>query len=335
MYKGWTIPFKINRSLTQEERDQALPRDGAPVARPQQRAALIAMNSTYLDWIDRRFVYRGTMNTFLATLTVLMMIPALIVLNWMGYSIRDDEEYWWTVFLMIVPIYIIFWCIVKLTLRGEYFSYTYWPVRFNRKTRMIHVFRHNGAGGTLSVSWDQVYFHIGVGGKQFPKATYICGHVLDGDIVKDTFALGHDVDDKRALLEMWEFLRCYMNDGPEAAGPHPLDRYVELSVMPSLCNCYIMLHIYYLGSLPLIGKILAYPFVLLYTATRWLVWKTCREPVFPPEVEATCQVERDDPNVWPVPHRCFDFANSVPGLYEYVVKKHQRARKAEQQPLGH
>ncbi|RZT36757.1 DUF6708 domain-containing protein [Cupriavidus agavae] len=335
MYKGWTIPFKINRLLTQEERDQALPRDGAPVARPEQRTALIAMNSTYLDWIDRRFVYRGTMLTFVSTLAILFIVPFSIYANITVYQIRNEEEYWWLLLLMGLPVYIIYGLLVKLTLRGEYFSYTYWPIRFNRKTRTVHVFRHNGSGGTLSVPWDEIYFHIGVGGKQCPKATYICGHVLDGDIVKDTFALGHDTpkDEKRVLLEMWEFIRCYMEEGPEAAGPHPLDRYISLSVTPSLYNCHIMMHTYYVGGFPLIARILAYPFVLLYTATRWLVLHTCRRPVFPPDVEAACQVESDDPNVWPVPRRCAEFADSVPGLWEHAMDK-ERARRREQRPFG-
>ncbi|MEN7531915.1 hypothetical protein, partial [Cupriavidus sp. DL-D2] len=118
------------------------------------------------------------------------------------------------------------------------------------------------------------------------------------------------------------------------AGPHPLDRYIELSVTPSLYNCHMIMHLYYVGGLPLIGKILAYPFVLLYTATRWLVLHTCRTPRFPPEVEATCQIEPTDPDVWPVPRRCFETANSVPGMYEYMMGKEQQARKNEQRILG-
>ncbi|MEN7531892.1 DUF6708 domain-containing protein, partial [Cupriavidus sp. DL-D2] len=221
MYVGWTMPFKVNRPLTQLERDQALPRAGLPLARPEQRGALVNMNSTYLDWIDRRFLYRGTMNTFLATLLILSMMPVLVLLNSMIFDLRGDEQYWWVLLFMMIPIYIMLWHVMRFIICGEYFSYVHWPIRFNRRTQMVHVFRHSGADGTLSVPWGQVYFHVGTGGKQHPNSIYIRGHILDGDIVKDTFALGHDVhkNEMRALLEMWEFIRCYMEEGPEAAGP--------------------------------------------------------------------------------------------------------------------
>jgi len=334
MYYGWTMPFKVNRPLTQMESDQALPKDGLPLARPEQRAGLICMNSTYIDWIDRRFPYRGTMNTFLASVCMLILIPFCAYANLVVYQDRFRVQHWWVLMLMGLPIYVMFWYIIKIAIRGEYFSYTYWPIRFNRKTRMVHVFRHNGAGGTLSVPWDQVYFYIGEG-KQRSDNVYIGGHILDGDVVKDTFALGLDAPKNNVLplFEMWEFIRCYMDEGPEAAGPHPLDRYIGLSVTPSLYNCQMMMDIYYLGELPRIARILAYPFVLLYTLTRWFVLRTCRKPVFPPEVEATCQVEPDDPHVWPVARRCFEFADSVPGLWEYTMEK-QRARQEKLRPFG-
>jgi hypothetical protein len=44
-------------------------------------------------------------------------------------------------------------------LRKESFAYTHYPMRFNRKTRTVHVFRPNGT--VLSVPWDQLYFTLG------------------------------------------------------------------------------------------------------------------------------------------------------------------------------
>lgn len=336
MYSGWTVPFETARPLTQKEQRQVLMRERGLDVEPGQRAALIALNSTYLDWIDRRFLFRGTLNTFLSTLFVIGAIVAVSSAQWMiisgGTSIREC----WPALIIPIPAYVACWYLYYMALRGEYFTYTYWPIRFNRKTRMVHVFRYNGPGGTLSVPWDEVFFHIGAGSQKRPDDIDIRGHVLDGDIVKDTFALGHTVprQHKRALLEMWEFIRRYMDEGPDAVGPHPLDRYIEVSVTPSLFNCFFMMHTFYVGGFPMIAQILAFPFVVLYTLTRWFVLHTCRKPVFPPEVEATCQIEPGDLNVWPVPRKCAEFVKTVPGLFEYIMAKEQRARNAEQQTLG-
>jgi len=330
--------FPINRPLTQEERDSALPRTPQPGVEPDQHLSLVHFNSTYIDWIDRRFLFRGGMNTLIGTVTFIAgNIGVFYWMNWIPWSLlrlRGDD--WWFGILMSLPVYGMSAFLYYAGLRGEYFRYTYWPIRFNRKTRMVHVFRHRGAGGTLSVPWDQVFFHIGRGTKM-PDLRDIRGEILEGDIVKDTFALGHvaSIRSEHALLEMWELIRRYMDESPEAAGPDPLDRYIDLSVRPTLKNCLITMVGYYAGgNMPDFFKVLVSPFVALYTLTRWVVWHTCRTPVFPPEVEATCQVEPNDPNVWPVPPSSGEFATTVPGLMAHVEARARRRWEAERKQRG-
>jgi hypothetical protein len=72
------------------------------------------------------------------------------------------------------------------------------------------------------------------------------------------------------------------------------------------------------------------PFVLIYSLQRWLILHTCRKPVFPPEIEATCNVEPGDPNVWPISRYTGEFAN-IPGRIERAEakaeKRHRRMEK--------
>ena len=328
MYTGWIQPFRVNRPLSQQERDIALLREPRAAITPAQRMALISINSTYLDWIDRRHLFRGNPGIFLATAIgtgLTSLFAYLIILIVRDYDGLVDLLGLTFMFGIIFPVF-------KFVLFKDYFSYTYFPIRFNRRTRMVHVFRHNGAGGVLSVPWDEVFFHIGQGTtrKDFRD---IRGEVLDGDIVKDTFALGH-VNSHQALLEMWEFIRRYMDEGPEAAAPHPLDRYVELSVTPSWKNCHLATSTYYAAGLPPAIQLLVSPLVLLFTLTRWVVLRTCRQPVFPPDIEATCQVNPDDPNVWPMPQSSGEFAATVPGLVEHAKAKALRNWQAERQRQG-
>ncbi|PNR54664.1 hypothetical protein LA07_16365, partial [Xanthomonas oryzae pv. oryzae] len=79
-------------------------------------------------------------------------------------------------------------------------------MRFNRKTRKIYVFREKRDGGLLIVPWDEVFFHIGRG-TDMKFLRDIRGEILDGDIVKDTFALGHCAERDEPVKEMWEFIR--------------------------------------------------------------------------------------------------------------------------------
>src|SRR5699024_5438726 len=118
-------------------------------------------------------------------------------------------------------------------IKVEFFTYTHWPVRFNRKNRMVYVFKHNGPGGVLRVPFDEVYFHLG----KSPGTSNndLRGEVLDGDIVVDTFAAGTAVGDKWMMANIWEFVLRYMEWGPES-----LDfKHISLSTKRSWYNAFV------------------------------------------------------------------------------------------------
>lgn len=151
-------------------------------------------------------------------------------------------------------------------------------------------------------------------------------------MVKDAFALGHTAPkiSPHMLHEMWEFIRRYMDEGPGAVASPTLERYVQLSVSPSLANCFLIARTYYAAGLPVVMQVVTFPIVLFFTLMRWLVLFACRKPVFPPEVGPTCAVAPDDPNVWPIPVKSGRFARSVPGLFEHAEGKARRKWEAPQ-----
>ncbi|AIY41484.1 hypothetical protein LT85_2326 [Collimonas arenae] len=321
MYSGWWTPFSINRPLTQDDRAEVLPHSSRLDVEPNERSGLIRFNSTYIDWIDRRFFLRGMLKTFL------LLVGWLILLCMFLFIVKglifpgDVERIGYLIpfpvaFLGVAAIYYAF-------LRFEFFSYVYYPIRFNRKTRMVHVFRHNGSGGVLSRPWDEIFFHLGHGTDPVSLRD-IRGEILDGDMVTDTFALGHFFERPQPVLEMWEFIRRYMEEGPEAVGEHPLDRYVSLSVTDRFKNCLIMSRIFYGAETPFTQAI-SLPLVVLSAVTRWLIFKTCKVPVFPPEIEAECVVEANDPNVWPIPETSGQFAAENPAIMQRAVERAEKA----------
>ncbi|ARK62931.1 hypothetical protein BOC37_24420 [Burkholderia pseudomallei] len=292
---------------------------------------LVRISSDFIEWIDRRFLYRGMLNV---SLVFLCVISFFILGGWLAVrgSVSDGDERMFFMFSVLAPVAMIALLYCKI-LSKEFFACVYYPIRFNRKTRNIHIFRDKRDGGILTVPWDSVFFHIGRG-TDMKFLRDIRGEVMEGDIVKDTFALGHCAESDRPVLEMWEFIRRYMEEGPEAVAKVPLDKYVELSVAPTLKNCLISAVGFTNATTPT-KRILLSPFIGLFTLVRWLVFKTCKEPQFPPEIEAECRVEPNDPNVWPIPASIGEFAATVPGFIERAREKAQRGQaqdNADRQP---
>jgi hypothetical protein len=122
---------------------------------------------------------------------------------------------------------------------------------------------------------------------------------------------------------MWEFIRRYMDEGPDAVVDSPMAKYVALSVTPTLKNC-MLFAVSYTSATTLFARVLLSPFIALFTATRWVVFRTSKEPVFPDAIEAACQVAADDPHVWPIPESTGQFAAEIPGVMEYAEAKARR-----------
>ncbi|AIY41485.1 hypothetical protein LT85_2327 [Collimonas arenae] len=322
MYTGLIPRFPRNRELTELEHTEALSRTRQPGVDVNERSGLISFNSTYIDWIDRQFSTRGMLKTVMATIIwfFFLLLTGFFVVNWM---LQDPEVVWWfwpcVAFVGLLASIFPYW----FFLRYEFFAYTHYPIRLNRKTRMVHVFRRNGKNGVLSIPWDEIFFHLGHGTDPVTLRD-IRGEILDGDIVKDTFALGHFFERPQPVLEMWEFIRRYMEEGPEAVAENPLDRYVSLSVTGSFKNCMIMSRIFYGADSPF-AQAISLPLVALSTVTRWLIFKTCKVPVFPREIEAECVVEANDPNVWPIPESSGQFAAENPAIMQRAVKRSKKA----------
>ncbi|QEO27190.1 DUF6708 domain-containing protein [Xanthomonas translucens] len=327
MYTGWVKRFPINRELKEEENSTSLQSGLQPDCAPSQRLGLVGINSTYIEWIDRRFLYRGMLNT---SVYVIGMIGFIIFSFFCLYESSKGGRPAVTFAIVSMAPALAAFSLYFILPRREFFRFVYYPIRFNRKTRKVYVFREPCDGGLLIVPWDKVFFHIGCG-TDMKFLRDIRGEILDGTIVKDTFALGHCAERDEPVKEMWEFIRRYMEEGPEAVAEHPLDKYVELSVAPTWKNCLISAVGFTNATTPF-KRVLLSPFIGTFTVVRWLVFKSCKQPVFPPEVEAECTVEPNDPNIWPVPKSIGEFVTTVPGLMTYAMRKAQGIRTPPDAP---
>jgi hypothetical protein len=323
VFTGWwkTLRFPVNRPLTDGEKGAALPIWSTIVDNYDSRGSLVALNSTYIEWIDRRFLLRGSINTCVALIgCVFVFIASTYFLLYWGIITPDFDAQLVAFFGYAIILFLV---VVMYCAQPGYdlFKKIYYPIRFNRKNGMIYVYRDKKDGGILSVPWNKVFFHVGEGLKN-KNLCDIRGEILDGKIVKDTFALGHYFEQPEPVHQMWNFICNYMEGGPKAVEQDPLDRYITLSVSPSFRNCLMMAYGFY-GATNAAVRIISLPFIALTTITRWLVFKTCSMPVWPAEIEAACKIEPDDPDVWPTPKYTGQFAAENPALVRRAMEKNR------------
>jgi hypothetical protein len=293
MYSGWTSAWPINRLLTQEEKDSALSRHRQEGIEPDDRGAATAFNSTYVEFVGRRFRLRGGISTLGISLSILFFMFLLLFLlidsplnlaNIIGLSITA---------IFCLSFIFLFWFKI---LNRDYFTHTYYPIRFNRKTREIYVFRDARDGGIITVPWEEGFFHIGRGLGNKRLLDLRCHVMGSGEVVKDTFVTGMFYMNQSAVQQLWDFVRRYMDENIESLGQ------VEIwtTPIPSFSNCWQIAGTN-IGAINNVLTFLLSPIIFALAGTRWLVMKTCKQPIFPAEIEAKCAIEPNDPHRLPEP----------------------------------
>ena len=316
MYEGWIFPFRHGTEISQSERSRHLSID-RPQAISDNQASLIRFNSTYIEMVDRRFRQRGMLLTCLSLLAVLVFVGAWIYLVFDSVSVRaDGEASGFDGFFVFVSLVLAAGVVVvsKLVLLKDFFTFTHYPVRFDRKARMVHAFLGRRDGGPVSVRWDDAFFHVGWSGEGDDRLSDIRCHVVDaqGSIVR-TFAVGHCFDDEAKVLAEWEFIRRYMEDGPADVFERPQvdaavygrdfavrTRRIDLSVVPSLRNSFYWV-VLAMPQAWFDARLWLAPLYSPLFLCRWLVMKSCRAPRWPPVIEAQAIVEPGDPARLPEP----------------------------------
>lgn len=192
------------------------------------------------------------------------------------------------------------------SLLKDCFNYTRRPIRFNRVDRKIYAFCHNGPGGVVSVPWDDAFLYV----ERQPKAGLTstaarmvrCLVLDEQGQVSDSFRIG-----KRAVLasseegelgkqvmaelyEDFEYYRRFMEDGPDSVPPVTEFLSTKVSFRNSLKLQFDgMSDMFRSGNLFLlfVGIIGAIPTFLLAVAYHG-AQLTCREPVWPDDIERAC-----------------------------------------------
>jgi hypothetical protein len=257
----------------------------------------ISINSVFLEAVDKFYPWRGVIALFFVPLFLLAVFGCASML-WTGLAQPTEallrEPLWLRVGVSLLVGGVMFggtaFFLAKFVLLGEVFAYTHYPVRLNRRNRMVYVFRSHRSGGVLAVKWDDVFWQLApcdktpkFGGMVFEHE--IRGHVLDADgkTVRDTFSLGRTSNACGAKAQ-WEHFRQYMQGGPAQIGPQEL-----LPIAHKRESFWFGLWAaareWDVNAALLL---LASPLWASFGLARTLAMLTCRRPRWPADVEAAC-----------------------------------------------
>ncbi|KEY58773.1 DUF6708 domain-containing protein [Serratia sp. DD3] len=300
-YYGLFPKFKFNRSLNEQERQYQLKQHEQIDLKNQSlasEASVITLNTNYMELVDKYYSAKGVGTLissvgFIATLSVLLY---MVLATLFQYSISwEDIGFLFFILLFGVPMVIFMFILLKT----EWFAWTHYPIRFDRKNRMVHAHRIDGS--SYSVPWDKVFFTLGLShGKGASKDYYISGHVLaeDNITVVDTFCLPATHGAREPLKRHWEFVRRYMEEGPQAV-ISVVDFCLPIEHKRESYNFGLLYLISQYDGIPLFLLPILFPFIFLlsfiFSIPRYIAIITSKRPIWSAEIEALCPVAADDP----------------------------------------
>lgn len=303
--------YKLNRPVTEREASSRLRVDKPCAETAKSRGTVFKTTDTCLEVCDGLHKEKGW-GLFAFSTAGLMVLAIAIMSLWMAIDIppavREKAQiefaFWGFGSLAVVALG-LFALAVRLLL-VDCFNYTRKPIRFNRTDRTIYAFRHNGPGGVLSVPWDSAFLYVerkpkaGLGGTA-PRVIR-CLVLNDKGLVVDTFSIGKRVvlafDESSSagqqvmeeLYQDFEYYRRFMEEGPSSVPPVAELLSTDVSFRNSLRMQFEDVPDILNAGHPLLWLLLAVTALpsLIQATVHYVAQLTCREPVWPEEVERAC-----------------------------------------------
>ena len=291
---GLTSKFPVNRPPTSQEKEVRLNQKIRLAVEPHYQLCVIKANSIFLESIDKWYGEKG-------------LITAIVIAEMLIFGITFGSIVWMWAFNELVNYAIgvgivLVFILTGLTylLKKESFAYTHYPMRFNRSSRTVHVFQPNGT--VLSAPWDEIFFTMGQA-DNVHKFWNVFGHILAEDrlTVIKTFALSvsetSGPDGITLLKSHWEFIRRYMEDGPE-----PILGQVEFCLPISERRESFVFGVRRMLANSSSATPIMYPVILLsmiFSLTtvpfRYFAIRTSKIPRWPAAIEQECAIPSNDP----------------------------------------
>ena len=309
-FSGLVGKFSLNRPLSSDDYKYQLKQGIRLDVEPHDILAVIKMNSTFLESVDKWFGYRGFTTAFAITGILIFIFPfgyitvkSLLVALGLVDTGQSRQQYAILAAFVGTMLVVICWGMLAL-FRKEAFALTHYPIRFNRLTRMIHYFRFNGE--VASVRWDDVFFTIAKASSLWS----VRGHVLADDkaTVLETFSLSHigmiyshEADPITGQFHAedhvrphWEFIRRYMEEGPQQLVQR-VQYCVPISDRKETLKAGLRRLLLNFSGEAGITTVLMSPIYAWLLIGRRVAVMTSKIPRWPKEIDAVCRVEPGDP----------------------------------------
>lgn len=263
--------------------------------------AAIQINSTYLELIDRWNYQRGFI-TVLSLAFILVLFGFIYIIVYFGFfnpfpnSGVGEMVLGGIFFIVFLGTILMFLHMLK----RECFSYTHYPIRFNRKLKKVYVIQPNKK--LLVANWED--FHIGL--QQYSRSSWDVRFSLldDQEKVTETFALPYTGFSQYSpeLLQHWEFVRRYMEDDTAKASYDAVTEVFPIHHRKeTFKKSFERVMIATTGGDQPINRTqrlifwATFPFRFIEFIGRILSVKTSKIPKFPDWVEQECKIETNDP----------------------------------------
>ncbi|MGF6094859.1 DUF6708 domain-containing protein [Pseudomonas sp. 18175] len=188
--------------------------------------------------------------------------------------------------------------------RVELFTQRHIVVRFNRITRHVYVNRPDYAGGVVTLPWDAVVPVINPEAPDFMGAGgfLVLGFLSDhsGAGYDELLMLGRPMHGNEELVGFWEFIRRFMEEGPEAVPkPKRLLTLRPLPVEPVRATLRFMSGFWRNGGkfAALITGTLLSPLIILHALSHWISLLLCWAPRWPKEIREAGQPGKPIPKL--------------------------------------
>lgn len=292
-------PFPVGRPLSDNDHKHRLRQD-VRIESPSPYADLsvIHLNSTFLEVVDKYYGWKGWVTFMIGVISLMMFSFGLwFLLYGFGQAGTGDTAGVFSGLLAAFLLWTFAFVAVRLG-RFEWAYYTHYPIRLNRKRRLVRVLRKDGS--TLTAPWDDVFFTL----DQDAGFWEVRGHVLehDGETIKETFALGafrtlNNSEGMPMLLAHWEFFRRYMEEGPAAVARYVTQALPVDGKKESFRVGYEVLasHFRAPGNAGTVLAVIGWPIIAVSSVGRWIAMRLSRIPKWPDEIEEVDRVEADDP----------------------------------------
>ena len=295
--------FLVNRPLNDYEQSHRFDIKKPASDKVHYDLSLVKLNSTFVECVDKWYSMRGFLAMAMAVFATILIYAVAFGI----YALIDSGYLFFAVpTLMALGL---LWFTTKFFL-SDAFTYTHYPIRFNRQNRQVYAFRRNGT--VLKAGWDDFYWTIyntklGLGGGDLN----VMGHLLDKDGVTIKESIGLSLVDagepgRQNQLQFFEFFRRYMEEGPgpvlDALKPTPL---IMLPGIDHERESWLFGWEHLTGSLKgmVLLQIVFQVFFLPISLFRWIVMRTSKIPQWPQWVEDECAIEPNDPWVRDGRHR--------------------------------